>query len=84
MFRSLLPLFIVFLLAGIAPGQEILVFDNDLGDTFPNPDGGGTVGCEYAVENALADNGYSTTTYTFLPTNLDPYDGIFIVMGAYC
>jgi len=75
---------LVFLLAGIAPGYEILVYDRDLGDTFTDPDGGGTVGCEFAIENALADNGYSYTTYTFLPASLDPYDAIFVVMGVYC
>ncbi len=84
MFRRLLPLFIIFLLAGIAPGREILIYDRDWGDVFPDPDGGGSVGCEYAIENALADNGCSFTTIEGLPENLDPYDAIFIVMGSYC
>jgi hypothetical protein len=72
-----------------ALGQEILVWDMDgfdggaNGKTFQDPEGSGVVGCEYWIEQALAQNGYSCSTWAEmnLPPDISTYDVIFIVLG---
>jgi hypothetical protein len=69
-----------------APAQEILVWDHDLGEenTFDDPEGAGTVGCEFSIQRALRQNDYNFTTLTDLPMDLSSYDVIFITMGWFC
>jgi|GEM_PF-4186673 len=77
----------ILLLACVMPlnGQSIYLYDRDLGDIFQDPESGRWVGCEVAVQTALAQNGYACTVGTGLPSNLSQeYDLLFIVMGNYC
>jgi len=69
-----------------APAQEVLVWDHDLGDInlFQDPEGAGMVGCEFGIERALTQNGYSFTTLTYLPQDISSYDVIFVIMGWFC
>lgn len=70
-------------------GQEILVWDMDgfdggaNGKTFQDPEGSGIIGCEYWIEQALAQNGHSCSTWAEmnLPPDISTYDVIFIVLG---
>jgi hypothetical protein len=64
--------------------QSILVFDKDHNRTFPDPEGAGLKDATYGVTKALTENGYTFTTVTTLPSNLNPYDIIFVIMGVYC
>ena len=71
------------LLAGQALPQQILIWDNDNGKTFTDPEGAGTVGCEYGIQEALTANGhtYTTRTGTTLPPDISTYDVIYVVLG---
>ncbi len=72
---------VLVMLAATCPVAEMLVWDNDNGKTFANPDGSGYVGCEYAVVNALQDNGHPTDVLRYLPSDVSAYEAIFIVLG---
>jgi hypothetical protein len=88
--RCYLPVAVITLmtlgLAGLAQTQQILIWDHDKGadNMFYDPEGSGYVGCEYGIQRALSQNGVAATTLLYLPTDLSPYDAIFIVMGWYC
>jgi hypothetical protein len=71
----------VMLIAAPALPQQIFVWDKDNGKTFANPEGGGNVGCEYWLKQALTDNGYTYTSATVLPADISPYDIIFVCLG---
>lgn len=70
----------------MAPAQEILIWDHDLGEEnlFNDPEGAGYVGCEFGIERALEHNGYTYKTLTNLPKDLSPYDVIFVTIGWFC
>jgi hypothetical protein len=70
----------------MAQAQEILIWDHDLGEinVFQDPEGAGIVGCEFGIERALTQNGYSFTTLTYLPQDISSYDVIFVIMGWFC
>ena len=74
---------VCFIAASAFP-QSILVWDKDHNKLFPDPEGGGNVDATYGVTKALAANGYLFTTTSTLPSDLGPYDIVFIVMGTYC
>lgn len=64
--------------------QSIFVWDKDHSKLFIDPEGAGQVDASYGVTKALTDCGYTFTSSTVLPSDLDPYDIIFVVMGVYC
>lgn len=64
--------------------QDILVWDKDHNKTFPDPEGAGAVDATYGVTKALDACGETYVTSMTLPTDLTPYNIIFIVMGTYC
>lgn len=72
---------LIMLFANSVHGLEVLIWDNDLGATIDDPEGAGTVGCEYAIQQALTANGISYTTLTDMPLDLSPYDLVFITLG---
>jgi len=80
------PAILVLLLWSVFPlyGQNIYIYDRDLGDTYPDPVTSQPVGCEEAIRIALDQNGFSYDIATTLPADLNPYDLLFIVMGSYC
>lgn len=77
---------VVFLcfLATTAFSQDILVWDKDHDQKFPDPEGAGNVDATYGVTKALDACGETYIKVTDLPTDLAPYKIIFIVMGMYC
>ena len=64
--------------------QSILVWDKDHNKTFQDPEGAGLVDETYGIKKALTENGYSFTAVQSLPSDLTPYDVIFVIMGVYC
>lgn len=74
---------VVFASTG-ALSQQILVWDYDNGSTYPDPETGNQVGCEYGIKQALDANGMSYTSTYFLPTDISGYDIVFAVLGLYC
>ena len=64
--------------------QSILVWDKDHDKLFQDPEGAGLVDETYGIKKALDANGYSYTVVKTLPSDLTPYDIVFVIMGAYC
>jgi hypothetical protein len=79
-------LILILLLLFIAPlsAQSIYVYDRDLGDIYRDPVTMKWIGCEFAIEKALSDNGYGYDIGTTLPPDLNHYDLLFVIMGQYC
>ena len=75
---------ILLILPNVVIGLEILIWDNDNNSYMYDPGGAGTVGCEYAIQQALLANGEDYTTLWYLPTDLSDYDIIFITLGCWC
>jgi len=78
---------IIILLAFIpilAFSQQILIWDNDNNSHIIYHETGDTVGCEYAVQQALIENGANFTTLDYLPEDLSEYDVVFAILGVYC
>jgi hypothetical protein len=75
---------IVVFMAAPAFSQTIYIWDKDHNKLFSDPEGGGQVDASYGIKKALDNNGYTYTFGTTLPTDLSPYDVIFVVMGTYC
>lgn len=78
---SVLLLLIIF--ANASP--TILVWDNDKGGTFTDPESNDTVGTEYAIKNTLLNCSEVTdveVTET-LPQELSSYRAIFVLNGFY-
>jgi hypothetical protein len=75
---------IVGFFAAPALAQSILIWDKDHNLLFYDPDGSGLITAVDGIERALTANGYAFTTETTLPSDLGPYDVIFVIMGTYC
>jgi len=62
------------------------VWDNDAGAGYEieDPETHQMVGCEFAIERALTQNGYGFDSGLNFPTDPGLYDVIFIAMGYYC
>ncbi len=82
--RLLLVLSAVLLFGGALQAQNVLVWDNDNGSDYSDPDNGVTRSCEYGIVQALSANNINYTTLSYLPSYLDNYDIIFVVLGVYC
>ena len=85
--RRLLPWAVAGLmlcLATPALSQDILVWDKDHNKTFTDPEGAGSVDACYGITKALTDNGETFTKVTVLPSDLTPYNILFVIMGTYC
>jgi len=71
-------------LSTMSLSAEILLWDNDNYSTINDLEGAGYVGCEYSLEKAFNNMSLSYTTLSYLPTNLDDYDMLFITLGHWC
>ncbi len=80
---AVLAALLVALLAAQAAPLTIYVWDKDNGKTFTNPEGGGTIGCEHWLKQALLQNGCLYGSGTTLPADISNYDLIFICL-AWC
>mgnify|MGYP006278656005 FL=1 len=63
---------------------EILVWNNDNGSYYTDPEAGTTIGCEEGLLNALEINGINSNNVSALPSNLSDYDAVLITLGLYC
>ncbi|MGQ9705619.1 MAG: hypothetical protein ACUVWP_01270 [bacterium] len=70
-------------LSSISYSADILIWDNDTGGVFADPEGRGTVGTEYAIREAIIANGWTVDTMTTLPQNLSEYKMLFCLFGFY-
>ncbi|MBT6994251.1 MAG: hypothetical protein HN952_04765 [Candidatus Cloacimonetes bacterium] len=68
----------------LAFSQQILVWDNDNNSQLIHHETGDTVGCEYAIQEALIESEINFTTLDYLPEDLSEYDVIFTILGIYC
>ena len=68
----------------VSLSAEILIWDNDNYATIYDPEGAGIVGCEYAIHKGLNNMSLPYTTLSYLPTNLNDYDMLFITLGHWC
>ncbi len=62
----------------------VLIWDNDTGATFTDPDDGtSTRGSQFAVIQALEDNGFSgeIDVFTYLPLDISAYNAVFVLAG---
>lgn len=75
--------FLWFVLPSITYSVDILIWDNDTGGVFPDPEGHGTVGTEYAIRDAITSNGWTVNTLTSLPSDLSEYKMVFCLFGFY-
>jgi len=82
--RHLFTLILLLLFITPLSGQNIYVWDRDLGDIFRDPVTGKWVGCEEGIKSALSANGYAYNSGTTLPAELINYDLLFVIMGQYC
>ena len=74
----------LMIVSSVSLSAEILLLDNDNYSTIDNPEGAGYVGCEYALIKAFNNMSLSYSTFSYLPTNLDDYDMLFITLGHWC
>lgn len=62
-------------------GLSIYLWIFDSIDEFYDSDVGDSVNCGFGIEQALNANGYVCTKGTTLPSDLDPYDIMFVTLG---
>ena len=79
---------VVFLLLLVSPcgSLNLLILKKSERADFNNPDIESPtrfdrVQCDYGIGTALADNGYTYTTVDMMPSDLTPYDVIFVILG---
>ncbi len=77
---------ILFFIFSFSPesNASMLVWNNDNGSTYLDPDGGGSVPCERGLTDALDANEIDYETVYALPDDLSIYEIVFIELGLYC
>ena len=65
----------------LAIAANVLIWEKDALDTFYDSQVGLTIDTPYWVEQTLSALGHTYTTVATLPTNLDPYDVVFVMLG---
>jgi hypothetical protein len=69
---------------GFLAAQNILVWDYSGSYTIPNPDYPEDYQIETALIEALQANEIEPELVTSLPTDLAPYDAVFVISGIWC
>ncbi len=75
---------LLILIAVTAVSANVLVWDNDTGATFTDPDDGtAQTGSELAIRDALRNNGFygKISLLTYLPTDISGYNAVFVLCG---
>ncbi len=79
---------VVFLLLQVLPCDSLnmLILKKSERADFNNPDiesptRDDRVQCDYGIGKALAENGYTFETVEKMPSDLKPYDVIFVILG---
>ncbi len=84
--RRVVCLLLIMLLGTvILSAQSVFIWDRDDGNTIMNPEDPWTyVGLEYAIMNALTENGITAVIDTVLPDDISNYDILFAILGPWC
>ncbi len=80
----LMTLWLLLFIPAFISAQQVLLWDNDNGSDFLDPEGSGYVGCQYKIQQALTANGITYNTVSTLPVDLSGYDVVFVTLGIYC
>lgn len=65
----------------LASAAHVLIWEYDSVDVFYDAQLGRTVDCPYWLQQTLTANGHTYATTNTLPTNLDPYNVVFVTLG---
>ncbi len=60
---------------------NVLIWEYDAADIFYDPQLGRSVDCPYWLEQSLTANGHTYTTTNTLPSDLSPYQVVFVTLG---
>lgn len=79
--KFIYPLIIILLIPAFLYSAHILIWEYDTLDIFFDPMVGDSVSCPHWIQKALDDNGHTHETYPQMPSDLSPYDAIFVTTG---
>jgi hypothetical protein len=72
----------VIAITAVSAAGAVLIWDHDMNQAFTDPDTGeGAMGSEVNVRSSLVANGITVETSTVLPTDLSPYEAVFVLCG---
>jgi len=74
---------LIFLIPTLLYSANVLIWEYDTLDIFYDPVRAESVDCPHNIEKALIDNGHTYETYPYLPSDLTPYDVVFVTTGWY-
>jgi len=74
-------IFLLFILPIFVFAANVLIWEKDSLDTFYDSQVGGTVDTPYWVQQTLTALGHTHATVNTLPSNLAPYDAVFVLLG---
>lgn len=63
--------------------EHVFIWNYDDDDVFYCDEYGGTIDCSYWIEQTLTFNDHTFVTDTSLPSDLSPYDVVFVTTGWY-
>ncbi|OGC41314.1 hypothetical protein A2Y85_07965 [candidate division WOR-3 bacterium RBG_13_43_14] len=72
---------VLLILPVVALAANVLVWEYDSLDTFYDSQAGGTIDTPYWIQQTLTALGHAHTTTSTLPSNLAPYDAVFVLLG---
>ena len=68
----------------LAPAANVCVWNYDTLDRWYDPGLGDSIDCAYRVVEGLTAMGHTVTQADgYLPSNLDPFDAVYCLMGWY-
>lgn len=71
------------LLAATAAAYDVYVWNFDPYDTYYDSEAGATTDCSYWIIESLAAHGDDVDSGADLPSDLTPYDAVFVTLGFY-
>lgn len=83
MLKAIITLILILLIPSCLDAAYVLIWEYDTLDIFYDPVLAESVDCVHSLQKALLDNGHTYVTYPYLPTELNPYDVIFVTLGWY-
>jgi hypothetical protein len=79
--RLLVPL--LLMLSGLCLASNVYIFNYDQEDLIYDPVVGDSIDTGYWIEQTLLSLGDTVDSGTALPSDLSPYDAVFMMMGMY-
>lgn len=71
----------VLLLPIVTHAAHVYIWNYDPLDRFYESAIGDSVDCSYWVKQTLTSGGHTYVIGTTLPTDIDPYDAVFVLLG---